>query len=112
MSLAALETSSLPSSRRLHLHQLVNYSGIRLFGRGKFPISQKDYIVHETTIIDYLGTRTLDGTGSLSLKKNFRVQDVTPDRLLRYSTIGWDMLPIYQKEIIIHDTTPRPRDVN
>ena len=76
MSLAALETSSLlpsgvapPSTCRLPWYST--------FGWDKFPISQEDSIVHETTI----------------------------DRLLRYSTFGWDKLPISQEDSIVHKMT-------
>ena len=47
---------------------LLRYSN---FGQDKLPISQEDSIVHETTIIDYYGTRTSDGTNSLSPRKNY-----------------------------------------
>ena len=67
MSLAALETSSLLPSG------VVPPSTCRLpwystFGRDKFPISEEDSIVHEMTI----------------------------DRLLRYSTFGWEKLHVYE----------------
>jgi len=53
--------------------------------------------------IDYSGTRSSDGTRSLSPKRNFFVHEAKNYRLLRYSTFGRDKLPISQKDSHIRD---------
>ena len=55
--------------------------------------------------IDYFGTRSSDGTRSLSPKRNLFVHETTNYRLLRYSISGWDKLPISKKDLSIHETT-------
>jgi len=50
-------------------------------------------------LIDYFGTRSSDGTCSLSPKKDLFVHETTTGWLFRYSILGWDQLPISQKEI-------------
>jgi hypothetical protein len=58
-------------------------------------------------IIDYSGTRSLDGTSSLSPKKEFfLVHETAIDRVLRYSILERDKFPISKdlviQEMIIH----------
>ena len=56
------------------LIRLLRYS---TFGQDKFPISQEDFLFHETTT----------------------------DRLPRYSTFGWDKFPISQEDFLVHEMT-------
>ena len=53
--------------------------------------------------IDYSGTRSSDGTRSLSPKRNFFVHEAKNYRLLQYSSFGRDKLPISQKDSHIRD---------
>ena len=101
MSLAALETSYLlpsgvapPPTCRLPWYST--------FGRDKFPISQEDSIVHETTI-DRLHWYSTCGWDKLPIsQEDSTVHETTIDRLLRYSTFGWDKLPISQEDLHVH----------
>ena len=49
-------------------------------------------------IVDYYGTRSLDGTRSLSPKKNLFIHKTTIDRLPRYSILEWDKIPTSQEK--------------
>ena len=73
---------------------------------GQDPYLQKrtsSYIRRQ--LIDYLGTRYLNGTRSLPPKRNLSVQETTNYRLLRYSISGGDKFPISEKDLFIHETT-------
>ena len=92
-----------PSSIRRWIIRLLQYS---IFEWDKFPISQEEFFVHETTNCRLLRYSTFRGTFSPFPKKILSSMRRL-FRLLRYSILGRDQLPISQKGILF-----RPWDGN
>ena len=90
-SVLDLRTKQVPYFPRGIIHPWGDNSSttsVLVLWRDKFPISQEDFLVHETTIDRLLRYSTFGGTSSLSLKKIFLVHETTIDRILRYSAFG------------------------
>jgi hypothetical protein len=87
------------------VHEAIKYQIIRYstYGRDKLPTSQEEFIIHETTTIDYIGARPSDGTRSLDPKRiSSSMRRII--RLLRYSIPGWDKFPT-SKDLAIQEMT-------
>jgi hypothetical protein len=83
----------ISSSMRQRIIRLLQYS---IFGWDKFPISQGELFVHQMTNYRLLWYSIFRGTCSPYPKKILSSMRQL-FRLLRYSILRWDQLPISQK---------------